>query len=158
MRPTRLLPMLDSACLPANTVGTDKIEPYKRTSPRRRSTQYQKSRASNAPSERIKGRMLGEKRRVGLGAVCDHCESHEFYPVTSMKLSERTYHAHQHQPWREDQTCRYGRDKFRRELVCRAESVLDLGERVIPLFDRVCWRRLGTRKNKIEELNRYGVV
>ena len=64
--------MLASAVFPAKKVGIATIPPYSSTWPSFKSTQYQNSKASNAPRVAMKGKMEGEKRREGLGATLDH--------------------------------------------------------------------------------------
>lgn len=64
--------MLPKACFPVKKVMTARPAPYNKTSPSLRSTQYQKSSASNAPSVRVNGRMLGEVSRGTRGEMLAH--------------------------------------------------------------------------------------
>ena len=60
------------ACLPANTVGKLNIAPYNSTCPSLSSTQYQNKSSSNAASNAVNGRMVGENKRGVLGAILIH--------------------------------------------------------------------------------------
>lgn len=61
------------ARFPANAVGTLRIAPYNSTSPNFKSTQYQKSRSSNAANRVVKGRIWVENRWGRLGEIVIHC-------------------------------------------------------------------------------------
>lgn len=71
--PSLVSPIEYNACFPANTVGIANIPPYSSTWPNFRSTQYQKSKSSNAARRVVKGRIVGENRRGVLGPTLIHC-------------------------------------------------------------------------------------